>query len=45
MPASLADGQAATYTLVTDTELDLEGAFIAYVDTETATFVFLVALE
>jgi uncharacterized membrane protein len=45
MPASLTEGQTATYTLVTETELDLEGAFIAYVDTEAATFVFVVALE
>ena len=45
MPASLTEGQTATYTLVTETELDLEGAFIAYVDTEATTFVFLVALE
>jgi uncharacterized membrane protein len=45
MPASLGEGQTATYTLVTETELDLEGAFIAYVDTEAATFLFVVALE
>ena len=45
MPASLAEGQSGTYTLITETELDLDGAFIAYVDTEATTFVFLVALE
>lgn len=45
MPGSLGEGQSATYTLVTETEVDLEGAFIAYVDTEAATFVFVVALE
>ena len=45
MPGSLGEGQSATYTLVTETEVNLEGAFIAYVDTEAATFVFVVALE
>ena len=45
MPASLGEGQAGAYTLVTETDVDLEGAFIAYVDTEAATFVFVVALE
>ena len=45
MPESLAEGQAATYTLVTETDVNLDGAFIAYVDTETTTFVFVVALE
>ena len=45
MPGSLGEGQSATYTLVTETDVDLEGAFIAYVDTEAATFVFVVALE
>ena len=45
MPGSLAEGEAGAYTLVTETDVDLEGAFIAYVDTEAATFVFVVALE
>ena len=45
MPGSLPEGDAATYTLVTETDVDLEGAFIAYVDTEAATFVYVVALE
>ena len=45
MPGSLAAGQARTITLVAETDVDLESAFIAYVDTEAATFVFVVALD
>ncbi len=45
MPGSLGEGQSGTYSLVTETEVELDGAFIAYVDTEAATFVFVVALE
>ena len=45
MPGSLGAGDAGTFTLVAETDVDLESAFIAYVDTEAATFVFVVALE
>jgi uncharacterized membrane protein len=45
MPGVLASGDAATYGLIAETEVDLTDAFIAYVDTEAAEFVFVVALE
>ena len=45
LPASLAADQAGSYTLVAETDADLTGAFIAYVDTESAEFVFVVSIE
>jgi uncharacterized membrane protein len=48
LPALLRAGQTTTYTLrasMAAADVDLVDAFVAYVDTPTASFVFLVALE
>ncbi len=47
LPALLSSGTTATFTLGAsmDDAVDLTDAFVAYVDSATASFVFLVALE
>jgi len=45
LPGSLPRGRTATFSLRATPDADLTDAFIAYVDAETAAFVFLVALE
>ncbi|HET7830528.1 MAG TPA: YibE/F family protein [Candidatus Limnocylindrales bacterium] len=45
LPSSLAADQTASYSLTAETDEDLTGSFIAYVDTAVHEFVFVVSLE
>ena len=45
LPSSLAADQTASYSLTAETDEDLTGSFIAYVDTAAHEFVFVVSLE